>query len=305
MRRTILLLTALLLLGFPANLGRAQDGTAGPKPAAPVETKVDKKDEKPLRFAVVGDTGTGDRWQGLVAKQMLAEYERNPYPFVVMLGDNIYGGGMRRIKEVFDIPYDKLLDNGVKFYATLGNHDQSSAKDQVEYKAFNMGGQPYYKFRPADDLVEFFTINTSPIVEKNDTSQFAWLVEALAGSKARWKIVFFHHPPFSPGKRHGDNPILVARVVPILKKHGVRIVMTGHEHFFAKLKTVDGIDYLISGSGGKIHRGGLQPDPRLESGNDELHHFVSVTLTKDAFAYTAIGSGGETIYKGTIPYKAE
>jgi predicted phosphodiesterase len=310
MRRMTLLIALLVALGLPGG-GLAQDGPAAPKTEAKVEKTEPKKDEAKkddepsLRFAVVGDTGTGDRWQILVAKQMLAEHDRSPYPFVVMLGDNIYGGTFRRIKEVFEYPYEKLLDRGVKFYATLGNHDQKSFKDQVGYDKFNMGGQAYYKFAPADDLVEFFTINSSPIVEKNDTSQFEWLDKALDASKARWKIVFFHHPPFSPGKRHGDNPILVERVVPILKKNKVRIVMTGHEHFFAKMRTVDGIDYLISGSGGKIHRGGLQPDERLEAGNDEIHHFVSVTLTKDAFTYTAIGSEGETIYQGTIPYEVK
>src|SRR4051812_15635784 len=44
-----------------------------------------------VRFAVIGDSGRGDRWQQEVADQMVAWRARFPFTFVVMLGDNIYG----------------------------------------------------------------------------------------------------------------------------------------------------------------------------------------------------------------------
>lgn len=255
-----------------------------------------------LRFAVIGDTGTGDRFQLAVAKQMVAEYERDPYPMVLMLGDNCYGGKfLGREKLVFETPYAKLIDDGVKFFATLGNHDQKSAADQLAYKPFHMGGQRTYSVAPAGDLVEFFTFDSTLVVEQNDTAQLEWLDRALGASKANWKIVFIHHPPYSPGKRHGDNPILEQRLCPILEKHGVRVVMTGHEHFFAKMRENKGVDYIISGSGGKIHNGGILPDERMEAGNDKVHQFLSVTLTPDTFEFSVIAETGDVIYRGSIP----
>lgn len=256
-----------------------------------------------VRFAVVGDTGTGDAAQMSVARQMIAEQDRVGFGFVLMLGDNLYGGDWPdRHKLVFEDPYRPLLDRGVRFYATLGNHDQKSAAEQMAYPPFNMNGRSAYSFKPRGDLVEFFTFNTTPYSEQGDTSQLAWLDSALAASTARWKIVFMHHPPFSPGRRHGDDKILVESLVPILVRNGVQLVMTGHEHFFAKLRPVDGVHYLISGSGGKIHRGGLNTnDRRLEYGNDQVFQFVSMKLTEEEITYSVIDGSGRTIYSGSIP----
>jgi 3',5'-cyclic AMP phosphodiesterase CpdA len=271
-------------------------GIAAPGAHPPKEMK--------LRFAVIGDTGTGDEPQLAVARQMVAEYERERYELVLMLGDNIYGGGFNKIAKVFEIPYAKLLDSGVKFYAALGNHDQVSADQQITYSKFNMGKRRWYSFKPEGDLVEFFALDSTPLLSGRLLEQMEWLDKELAQSKAKWKIAFFHHPPYSPGRRHGDNPIMLSRVVPVLKRHKVRVVLTGHEHFFAKLRPQDGIDYIISGSGGKIHRGGLRTDhPNLEAGNDQLHHFLIVTLTEESFAYAAIAGTGEVIHHGSFPLR--
>jgi hypothetical protein len=261
-------------------------------------------DPESIRFAVVGDTGTADKYQYAVAKQMLAEYDRAPFGFMLMLGDNLYGSSCSKLDSVVKDPYRSLLDKGVSLHATLGNHDQPCADAQMTYAPLHMGGKRFYSFAPAGDLVEFFTFDSTLLVEKGSTEQISWLEKALKESKARWKIVYLHHPPFSPGKRHGDNPILIERLVPVLEKGGVRIVMSGHEHFFAKMKERNGIDYIISGSGGKIHNGGIQPDPDLEFGNDRIHQFLSVTLTKDAFTYVVIGETGSAVYHGSIPFAA-
>ena len=295
-RRSFLSLAGMTLFATWATPGRAaQDAASKAAPAGKLDA--------PLRFAVMGDTGTGDKFQLAVAKQMAAELERDPYTFVLMLGDNNYRSNFaKQAKAVFETPYEKLISEGVRFYATLGNHDQADAAVQMAYPKFNMGGKLNYAFSPAGELAEFFTIDSTKVVEIADTSQIDWLEKALKESKARWKIVFFHHPPFSPGKRHGDNPILDERLVPVLEKGGANIVLTGHEHFFARMKEQNGVNYIISGSGGKIHTGGIQPDPRMVAGNDAIHQFLSVALTHDAFSFTVIGENGETIYSESIAY---
>jgi hypothetical protein len=52
---------------------------------------------KSVRFAVIGDTGTGENPEFEVAREMEAYREVVDFSFVIMLGDNIYGG---------DIPED-------------------------------------------------------------------------------------------------------------------------------------------------------------------------------------------------------
>ncbi|MFQ5859507.1 MAG: metallophosphoesterase, partial [Anaerolineae bacterium] len=81
-----------------------------------------------VRFAVIGDSGTGDKHQARIARQMLAWHDRLPYELVLMLGDNIYGawwggGNKKDFAKKFDQPYAELLARGVTFRAALGNHD--------------------------------------------------------------------------------------------------------------------------------------------------------------------------------------
>src|SRR5439155_18643102 len=97
-------------------------------------------EQQSVRFAVIGDSGTGDRPQYEVAQQMELYRQKVGFDFVLMLGDNIYGG--HRPKDFlnkFERPYKPLLDAGVKFYAVLGNHDDPN--DERLYKPFNMNGE--------------------------------------------------------------------------------------------------------------------------------------------------------------------
>jgi predicted MPP superfamily phosphohydrolase len=78
---------------------------------------------------------------------MVEARAKDPFDFVIMLGDNIYGGGNPRyFKSRFEDPYKDLLAAGVKFYAALGNHDAASAPAHIKYEKFNMGGHRYYSF---------------------------------------------------------------------------------------------------------------------------------------------------------------
>src|SRR5262245_51400900 len=111
-----------------------------------------------LKFAVLGDFGTGDRPQMDLAQQMVALHDRFKYDFVVLVGDNIYGSERPQdFKKKFEDPYKPLLDAGVKFYASLGNHD---AREQRYYKLFNMDGQLYYTFSPKSDVRFLILENT-------------------------------------------------------------------------------------------------------------------------------------------------
>src|SRR5688572_2810226 len=92
-----------------------------------------------LKFAVIGDSGQPSSGQTSIANQMVRWRTRFPFEFVLMTGDNLYGReGPRDYEKKFSIPYKALLDAGVKFYASLGNHDDDG---QTLYKPFNMDGK--------------------------------------------------------------------------------------------------------------------------------------------------------------------
>ena len=92
-----------------------------------------------LKFMAMGDSGSGDREQFEVANQMARFRAKFPFDMAIMLGDNIYGGqGASDLDKKFAKPYKALLDAGVKFYASLGNHDDPVNR---QYPLWNMGGQ--------------------------------------------------------------------------------------------------------------------------------------------------------------------
>src|SRR5437870_2912378 len=160
-----------------------------PLPAADLQLPLKPKS---VRFAVIGDSGTGESGQYEIARHMLSYRDKFPFDFVLMLGDNIYGGASPAdFSAKFELPYKPLLDASVKFYASLGNHDNPN---QRFYKPFNMGGQRYYSFKSGK--AEFFALDSNYM----DPQQLDWLTKQLQNSKADWKICFFHHPLYSDGR---------------------------------------------------------------------------------------------------------
>ena len=150
-----------------------------------------------VRFAVIGDNGTGDKYEYEVAQQMIAARREFPFEMVLMLGDNIYGRqDPQAFVEKFEEPYRPLLEAGVRFYASLGNHDNQRNR---LYPPFNMGGERYYTF--ARKNVRFFVLDSDFL----DPKQVTWIDEALKSSREEWKICYFHHPLYSDGGTHGSS----------------------------------------------------------------------------------------------------
>src|SRR5574340_1015128 len=134
-----------------------------------------------VRFAVIGDMGTGKAEEYQVAQQMVAARQLLPFDFVVTVGDNLYGSSAPRdFEKKFEVPYKPLLDAGVKFYAALGNHDNPNERF---YKLFNMNGATYYTFKKGN--VRFFALNSNYM----DPNQVTWLEAQLRDAGDHdWKI---------------------------------------------------------------------------------------------------------------------
>ena len=110
------------------------------------ETLTLPNSEHSVKFAVIGDSGRGNEAQKAVAEQMVRYRSRFAFPFTLMVGDNIYEGpaGPEDYRLKFEEPYRVLLDEGVQFFAALGNHDDPK---EVNYERFNMRGKRYYRRR--------------------------------------------------------------------------------------------------------------------------------------------------------------
>lgn len=274
-RLVLLVLTIVLAAGLAA-----QDLTVPNKP----------KDT--LKFAVIGDSGTGDSNQYRLAKVFTDLQQRFPYEFVLMMGDNMYGGeSARDFQKKFEIPYKPLLDQNIKFYAALGNHDSTN---QRMYKLFNMNGERFYTFRPKAG-VRFFALDSNYM----DRTQLQWLEKELAASGSDWKIMYFHHPIYSSGGAHGSDTALRDQLEPLFLKYGVDLVIAGHEHFYERLKPQKGIHYFISGGAGKVRKGDVSGQ-YTEKAFDSGYHFMIFEIEGEQLHFQAISDLGKTVDSGII-----
>jgi hypothetical protein len=264
-----------------------------PLPIAGQELRLPNKPGS-VKFAVIGDTGTGDRTQLAIGNELSSWRTRYPFEFVVMMGDNKYGGeSPKDFDKKFTKPYKSILDAGVKFYAALGNHDDAAL--QRNYKPFNMNGERFYTFKPQAG-VRFFALDSNYV----DKSQLDWLDKQLAVSGSEWKIMFFHHPLYSSGETHGSAELQRGLLEPVFMKYGVNVVLTGHEHFYERIKPQKGIAYFILGSSAKLRKGDLSKTDLTAYGNDTDYAFILMEIVGDELFFQTINQKGATLDTGSI-----
>ena len=245
-----------------------------------------------VKFGVIGDSGSGDRGQYEVANQMARFHAKFPFDQVIMLGDNIYGGqSAQDLVQKFSQPYKALLDAGVKFYASLGNHDDPLNR---RYPLWNMGGELYYTY--ATKNVRFFALDSNKI----DQKELAWLENELKSSREDWKICFFHHPLYSDGGTHGSA--IDVRVVfePLFVTYGVNVVFAGHDHFYERITPQKGIYHFVEGASGQLRRGDARPSAMNAKAFDQDMSFMLVEIGGNQLSFQVISRTGATVDSGTI-----
>jgi 3',5'-cyclic AMP phosphodiesterase CpdA len=245
-----------------------------------------------LKFAVIGDTGSGQPPQFDVGRQMAAARTRFPFELVLMLGDNMYGSQRPQdFVDKFERPYAALLQAGVPFYAALGNHDNQSNRS---YKGFNMGGERYYTF--VKKSVRFFVLDTNLM----DAKQLDWIEAVLEQSREEWQVAYFHHPLYSDAGRHGSNVELRVVLEPLFVRHGVDVVFAGHEHVYQRSTPQKGITHFIEGSSGQLRKGDMRPTAMTAAFFDQDQTFMLVQIDGDEMQFQTISRTGRVVDSGVI-----
>ena len=245
-----------------------------------------------LKFAVIGDNGTGKTPQFDVATQMVQFRQSFPFDLVLMLGDNFYGPQSPvDLENKFARPYRPLLDSGVTFRAALGNHDDIAT---INYPPINMHGRRYYSY--ARGNVRFVVLDTNVL----DAPQLAWARTTLQHAIEPWKIAYFHHPLYGNAGRHGSNVDLRVLLEPVLIEFGVQVVFSGHDHVYERLKPQRGIHYFVAGSGGQLRKGDLQRSDITAAGFDQDQAFMLVEIAGDDLYFQTVSRTGATVDSGVI-----
>lgn len=150
------------------------------------------------------------------------------------------------------------------------------------------GGSGRGHARDQDTLLELFALDSCgvqghvrrqhPQAEQQLFRNKRWLSGALALSRARWKIVFAHHPMYTKSRCHGKigdclrEPTVIDRngrpknygMKQVMESHGVVAYISGHEHLLQHTH-VAGVDYIVAGSSGA-------DGVRLYGGDDPKRH---------------------------------
>jgi tartrate-resistant acid phosphatase type 5 len=195
-----------------------------------------------VHFAVIGDFGRAGEAEAAVAALV---HSWHP-DFILSVGDNNYpvGGADTMQKNVLQY-YGNDIASG-HFFPTLGNHDWGTGNIKAYLQYLHpLGNGRYYQF--ARGPVRIFVLDSDyhePDGAVPDSKQVHWLKKALAAATEPWKIVAFHHPPYSSGP-HGSTE----RMRWPFAQWGATAVITGHDHDYERIMR-DGIVYIVDGLGG-------------------------------------------------------
>ena len=293
-------LLSLIVATVTTSCATSSETPAGPASVVAPQSKAEAplslpNKEGTLKFAVLGDFGSASREQYQLATDMDKLQQKFPFELVVLVGDNLYGSERPQdFEKKFEIPYKPLLDRKVKFYASLGNHDD---RNQRYYKPFNMEGKLYYSFKGPKQSVKFFALeSTYP-----EPEQIQWVQDELKSSTEDWKIPYFHHPVYSSGGRHGSDFRLRETLEPLFIQHNVSVVFTGHDHFYERTKPQKGIVYFVAGSGGMLRSGDIdKKSPLTAKGFDTDYAFLICEIDGDQLYFNAVSRGGQIIDSGVI-----
>jgi predicted phosphodiesterase len=310
-RAAHLLFVTLLAAGcaIPSLAPHARDIAIAPAAdSAPARAAQDNETLPPrsktsIRFAILGDTGTGERAQYDIGAQLWRSHAIFPFEFIILVGDNLYGSERPQdYARKFELPYKPILDANIPFYASLGNHDDPN---QVFYKLFNMNGKRYYSFKK-DKLgspgVRFFALDSNYMSQE----QLDWIEKELAASGSDWKIPFFHHPLYSSGGRHGSEEDLRALLEPMFIKHGVDVVFAGHEHFYERIRPQKGIYYFTAGGSAKLRSGDIRKSALTAAGFDRDNSYMLAEIDGDQMHFQTLSRSGRRVDSGSLtrPSKA-
>jgi hypothetical protein len=239
--------------------------------------------------------------------------KENP-SLVLHLGDLAYPRGSFQDYEDYYFGPCRDLMRRVPFFPCPGNHDYMT-RDAFPYLALHDLPQVvsvpesdrgrYYSFDWGG--VHFVSVDSNiPLVRaaEGQGPMLDWLENDLRTTRQYWKIVYFHHPPFAGGPNENDELATLARnrLVPIIERHGVQLVLNGHEHSYQRTFPLtgkqivtkgNGTVYVTSGGGGYgLYAAYSHP---LVAVRHSVHHYLRVDVGTSRLNVRAIGLKGEEI----------
>ena len=180
-------------------------------------------------------------------------HTRFKYGIVVLVGDNLYGSERPQdFKLKFELPVQAAAGRGREVLRVAGQPRRARA---ALLQAVQHGRQAVLHVQPGSPM----SGSSCSRAPTPCPSRLPWLEQELKASSSKWKIPVFHHPLYSSGDRHGSDISLREVLEPLFLKYNVSVVLTGHDHFYERVKPQKGIVYFVVGSGGQLRAGQHRP----------------------------------------------
>lgn len=261
------------------------------RPAAP----------RTFRFAVFGDIGdsahAGDR-----AARLLRQHQPH---FAVALGDLAYPTGRERLlSERFFTPLSSYSSSHVIWHV-FGNHDQAAENGAPLERASEApdngppGLPPDRNYSFDYGSVHVVVLDTNVDVEAIREKLAPWVEADLRASRAPWKFVMTHHPPYSSGE-HGNTARVRRHLAPIFERMGVAAVFSGHDHHYERLAP-ERVTYVVCGTGG-AHLYGLKKRRRGSQAAIQGRHGITlVDVDGHRASLQFVAAEGEVLDRFNLP----
>ncbi len=258
---------------------------------------------EPIRIGIYGDVRGGHDTHRRLVEAMLGE----GLDLIAVTGDMVARGSDHGDWQKFFAVTRELLAQ-VRYVPAIGNHDLGWATAGPEILQLPPGpaGRPDHVYWYSVDLADVHLV----FLDSNayeQTEQEAWLEADLAAARARGVraiIAITHDGPYSRGIHRG-NEIAHDRYVPILARHHVDLVVSGHDHLYQRGEA-GGIRYIVSGGGGAgLYQPtcGVRRKPKCsEDGMKKLlvaHHYLVVAITADTLEMCPRGTDGKLLERCT------
>lgn len=144
----------------------------------------------------------------------------------------------------------------------------------------------------------FVIINSQSQVDE----QSVWLEDVLKKNKNKWTIVCFHHPIYSTGSQRDDKTTREA-FQPLFDRYGVDLVLTGHDHTYARSKRIfngkvsedesKGTVYVVSVSGPKAYPLGNKYNNLMVKTGENVQLFQVIEVNENKINYKSFTVNGQ------------
>jgi hypothetical protein len=204
--------------------------------------------EKLWSFGFVGDTQLGE---GIV-DVVFERFEKAGVEFVLHLGDIVDDASS---SEQWKYVLDEARRHRIRLRPVVGNHDRligTSDRGETRFREF-FADLPDTFYRFSHRGIEFVMLNSERSLLPG-TEQARFLTSVLdewsEKPSSDTAVLCLHRPVFTCGHRDLANQFLRrlwlhSRLVDT----PVRLVLSGHHHYYDRSKPLDGITYLVSGGG--------------------------------------------------------